>query len=121
MKRVVNAASAEAEKFADLHDSGDFNGKSHIYDQIYSILDKYGTDNDLVHDLYDRASLEDQKRLMELAKQANQTQSDVPSKSELKEKFYKLQMKSERDATSAYEDGYFDAMCDIIDAFGIKL
>lgn len=120
MKRCIKAASAEAEQFGDLYDSGDYDAKRSIYEDIESILDKYGTENDLVTDIYDRADRTDKKRLMDLAKLINQKPSKESTKSKIRSRYNQLQVKSERGTLTSYEDGYFDALCDFMEAFDIN-
>lgn len=120
MKRIL-AASAEAERFGQLHDSGDYESNEKIYDKIYSILDKYGDGNDPVHELYDRADEDDQQELMKLAEQIGKGNNEEVTKETVKQKYKDLYSKSEKGRTSSYEDGYLDALCDLADAYGIDL
>lgn len=120
MKRVITAASTRGEEFTRLHDTADYEAHRDTFDKIYSILDKYGTENDNVDVLFDRANIEDQDTLMKLAQSMHKTQSKI-SKEQVRTKYRKLQLGYERGTLSAQQDGYFEGMCDVADAFGIDL
>lgn len=73
MYRVIRATtSASARRFGSLHDAGNYERKKNIYDQMYEILDRYGDLDADVTELFDSASKQDQKKLMDLAYQANE-------------------------------------------------
>lgn len=120
MKRIVKA-SQESDKFGDLYDGGDLHSNGSIYTQIDKILDKYGSQDELVTTVFERASADDQAKLMQLAQQLRAEARATMTRDQLDQKFQELQRRSERDATSQYEDGYFDAMCDMAEAFGLDL
>ncbi|MCM1221790.1 MAG: hypothetical protein NC548_45700 [Lachnospiraceae bacterium] len=120
MKRVITAASSRGEEFTRLHDTANYETYRSTFDQIYSILDKYGKENDNVDVLFDRASIEDQDTLIELAQSMHKPAPKV-SKEQIRAKYRKLQLGYERGTLSAEQDGYFEGMCDVADAFDIDL
>ncbi len=120
MKRMISA-SRKSEEFGDLYDAGNYDTQSSVYEQIDAILDRYGTQNDLVTDVFDRASPEDQEKLMTLAKKLGNNDEVGMTRDQLDQKFRELQRKSEKDRTTPYEDGFFDAMCAMAEAFGLDI
>lgn len=121
MKRVVNASSTAAKRFAELYDSGDYDYDRGIYDKIHAILGEYGTEEDDIDILFDRADEGDQETLIKLSEKLIEGHNDLYKTSDdIKKKFTELQYKSERGVTSPYEDGYYDALCDMIDVYNIS-
>lgn len=120
MKRVINAASQRAEEFGRLHDSADYHDHVQTFDKIYNILDKYGSENEGVHEVFDKASPEDQDTLMKLVKSMHKSEPTI-TEEEIRAKYRKLQRGYERDTLDPYQDSYFQGMCDVADAFGIDL
>lgn len=121
MKRYIRASSASAQRFGDLHDSGNYEKYRAVYDEIYEILEQYGTENDNVDIVFDRASKEDQRRLMQLAEKANGSDDPVASPEDIRRKYAALVNKYDRDRCTEYERGYFEALAECADAFGLDL
>lgn len=119
MKKYINATeqswSEEAEAFGELYDHGDFHMES-VYDEMDKIFDKYGTQDGLATTLYDRASDQDKRRLMELAKRAN---NKIISRKELSAKYQKMLEYYNSRSEPVYADGYVDAVQDMMEVFNI--
>lgn len=122
MRRIF-AASRAATQFGDLYDSGSYHDYENLYHQMDTIMDKYGTTDDKVDVVFDRASPQDQEKLMDLAKKANRALdgNDEVTPEDMKSKYRQMALKYERDQLDAYQDGYFEAMCDMAEAFNIDL
>ena len=111
-------ASSLVDEFKKYHDLPyNYEDNRDGFNKMYNILDKYGTEDEDVYTVFKRATEADQKRMVELIKPKER---ESITKSELADKFYKLQIKEEREATSSYEDGYIDGIYDCLDAFGLS-
>lgn len=112
-------ASSLVDEFMKYHElPGNYAENPDGFDKMYDILDKYGNENEPVDKVFVRAPEDAQKRMIELIKP---DKGESITKSELSDKFYKLQIKDERGNTTMYEDGYLDGIYDCLDAFGLSL
>lgn len=112
-------ASSLVDEFMKYHElPGNYGDNPDGFDKMYDILDKYGNENEPVDKVFVRAPEDDQKRMIELIKPH---EGESITKSELSDKFYKLQIKDERGNTTMYEDGYLDGIYDCLAAFGLSL
>ena len=96
-------ASSDSEKFLAWHDDPN-NYSEDRFDRIYAILDKYGTEDELVDEIFERATTEDQCKLLELAKPV----ATSGSAQYIIEKY--------REAYNNPNDDYFNGWLDAINA-----
>lgn len=138
MKRIFAANSSDAEKFKKLYESVQYSDNPKVFDSINKILELYA-DEDEIYDLYDddeyldvgiifdRAAKSYGQFLLQQAQKLTQSNTDKSSKNKnakeakIRRKFSELENKYDRDNCDEYELGYFEALCDFADAFGIQL
>lgn len=67
MKRYIRASSL-TDEFMKYHESYGYNSniKPGTLDKVYDILDKYGNDTEPVDEVFDRATPEDQQKMLDL-------------------------------------------------------
>lgn len=123
MKRIILAATTSAEEFGKLYDNvaSDMEGNWDLLREIDGVLDAYSEGTEDVTIMFDRANKEDKRKLMNLVKSVKKPDSEVISPDAMKKKFRVLRNKYDRDAASEYEYGYYEAMCDMADAYNIEL